>query len=89
MKNIEGIVSSNRVKTNKIARLDGCVIESYLALPDRAGVVSRALDKLGIVATIPSVKLKPLIPKSSVVGQAITVRNIPENQLPYKRWIQK
>ena len=89
MEIIEGIVPSNRVRTTKITRLDGCVIESYLALPSRASFVSRALDKLGIVSTIPSVKIKSFIPKSSVVGQAITVRNIPENQSPYKRWIQR
>jgi len=89
MENNESIVSSNRVSTKKIKRLDSNIIELYLALPDRAGVVSRALDKLGIVSTIPSVKLKSIIPGGSVVGQAITVRNIPENQSPYKRWMQK
>jgi len=87
--NIEGLVPLNRIKTTKIPRLDSGVIDAYLSLPDRAGVVSRALDKLGIVTTLPSVKLHSLIPKSSIVGQAITVRNIPENQSPYKRWIQK
>lgn len=89
MDSSESIVSSSRIKNHKIRRLDIKIIDGYISIPDRAGVVSRALDKIGIASTLPSVKLNQIIPGSSIVGQAITVRNIPESQTPYKRWMQK
>ncbi len=86
MPDMVGIISADRVSTEAIPRLDDHLIEEYAALPDKAGIVARALDRLGLKTTVPSVHLPPVRPGGSAVGQAVTVRNIPEAEVPYKRW---
>jgi len=52
------------------------VLDGYRALPDLTGIVSDAMDELGIVGAIPSAVLRPTDPKARLVGRALTVRNI-------------
>jgi len=52
------------------------VLDGYRALPDLTGIVSDAMDELGIVGAIPFAVLRPADPKARLVGRALTVRNI-------------
>src|SRR6516162_383253 len=52
------------------------VLDGYRALPDLTGIVSDAMDELGIVGAIPFAVLRPTDPKARLVGRALTVRNI-------------
>jgi hypothetical protein len=44
------------------------------------------MDSLGISGTILGRTLAPVTPGGSVVGPAITLRNLPEREVPYQRW---
>jgi 4-hydroxy-4-methyl-2-oxoglutarate aldolase len=58
-------------------------------LPDLAGVVARTLDQHGIASTVPASVLNPFKPGMTVVGPALTIRNIPTREVPYRRWSKR
>jgi 4-hydroxy-4-methyl-2-oxoglutarate aldolase len=80
-----GIVRHDRIRW-EVTRPEPGLIDAYKALPDAAGLVARALDQIGIASTIPSATLELLKPGSLLVGPAVTVRNIPMREIPYRRW---
>ena len=86
MKEMAGILEAKSVQKTDIPRPSKQIVDGYLALPDRAGLVARAMDSLGISGTIPAAILRPVKPGGSVVGPAVTVRNIPEREVPYRYW---
>jgi regulator of RNase E activity RraA len=81
-----GIVDSRAISLWDIPRVDQEIIRGFEGLRDLAGLVARALDQLGFSGTVPSVSLPPLKPGSRVVGPAITVRSLPEREVPYRYW---
>ena len=52
------------------------LLDGFRALPDLTGIVSDAMDELGIVGAIPSAVLRPTDPKARLIGRALTVRNV-------------
>jgi regulator of RNase E activity RraA len=52
------------------------VLDGYRALPDLTGIVSDAMDELGIVGAVPAALLTPRDPAARLVGRALTVRNV-------------
>jgi regulator of RNase E activity RraA len=52
------------------------IVAGYRALHDLTGIVSDAMDELGIVGAVPAAVLRPNDPKARVVGRALTVHNI-------------
>jgi regulator of RNase E activity RraA len=52
------------------------VLDGYRALPDLTGIVSDAMDELGIVGAVPAALLTPRDPSARLVGRALTVRNV-------------
>ncbi|HEY1981038.1 MAG TPA: RraA family protein [Xanthobacteraceae bacterium] len=55
------------------------ICDGYRALHDLTGIVSDAMDELGIVGAVPAGVLRPNDPKARVVGRALTVRNVAAN----------
>ena len=53
--------------------------DGYRALHDLTGIVSDAMDELGIVGAIPAAVLRPSDPTARVVGRALTVHNVAAN----------
>jgi 4-hydroxy-4-methyl-2-oxoglutarate aldolase len=53
------------------------IVDGYRALPDLSGIVSDAMDELGIIGAVPAAMLRPSDPSARIVGRALTVRNIP------------
>lgn len=88
MHNVVGMITPERIKIEEIPRLDKALIDEYKKLTDHAGIVARAMDQLGISNTIPAVDLQVSKAHGLAIGQSITVRNIPEKGVPYKRWIE-
>jgi regulator of RNase E activity RraA len=52
------------------------LLAGYRALPDLTGIVSDAMDELGIVGAVPAALLVPRDPSARLVGRALTVRNV-------------
>lgn len=82
------ILKADRIRTTQVARTSAETIDAYYALStaDLAGLVARALDRIGVQTTVPAVALKPVQTGKTLVGTAITVRNIPIQPTPYQAW---
>ena len=52
------------------------LLAGFRALPDLTGIVSDAMDELGIVGAVPAALLIPRDPSARLVGRALTVHNI-------------
>jgi len=87
MEHTAGIVPTDRIR-HEVSRPPRALVERYEALPDAAGLVARTLDQFGVMGTVPASDLTPLKPGAVVVGPALTVRNIPSREIPYRRWKQ-
>ncbi len=79
---LTGKIDAKAVTTN-IARVPREIVERFMRLADATGTVSDAMDELGVRGTIPASILRPTIPGTSVVGTAITLRNIAQRTDPY------
>ena len=59
-----------------LPRLPLEVIEGFRSFGDLTGVISDAMDQLGIAGAVPGSTLRPTDPKARIVGQALTLKNI-------------
>ena len=57
--------------------LAAALIEAFKALDDLTGQASDAMDQLGIAGVVPGSTLRPTDQKARIVGQALTVKNMP------------
>jgi len=81
-----GILKSDKVRLWDVPRVDSKIIDGFKEMGDLAGVVARALDQFGVNGTVPAAYLPPIKPGSRLVGCAVTVRSIPEREVPYRYW---
>ena len=65
------------IRLLSLPRLDPGLLRRYAALEDLSGAVSDALDQLGLQGAVPASALAPTLPGRRLVGQAVTVRNVP------------
>lgn len=72
---LTGRVAPERIGLLEIPRIDSGVLAALKALGDLSGIVSDAMDKLGIAGAIPASVLKPTDPGARLVAQAITLHN--------------
>jgi 4-hydroxy-4-methyl-2-oxoglutarate aldolase len=72
-----GKLPASAIGMRDLPRLDPSVIEGYRALGDLSGTVSDVLDECGIAGAVPGSTLRPTDPKARIVGQALTVLNLP------------
>ena len=70
----------------EIPRPPAKLVAQFLTLEDLAGLVSRALDRLGVAGAIPAHEIAPLVPGHRIAGPAITVRNVPDRHVPHAKW---
>lgn len=82
---MNGNFDSSRFIEKHVPRLKKEIIQGYRSLPpgDVAGLVARVLDQIGVNGTIPSTILRPVRSGEVLIGPAITVRKIPERQIPF------
>jgi 4-hydroxy-4-methyl-2-oxoglutarate aldolase len=76
-----GVVATEVIRPRG-ERVSRAVIERFMALEDLSGTVSDVLDKLGVRGVVGASILKPTIDTARIVGQAVTVRNVPQDLDP-------
>jgi len=74
---LTGKIPRERIGTLELPRLSDDVLTAFRALEDLSGVVSDALDELGIAGAVPSSVLRPTNPAARLCGPALTVLNRP------------
>ena len=76
-KRLTGRIAADRIRMRTVPRPPDGVVERFMALGDPSGVVSDAMDELGIPpGVIGASVLRPTIAGATIVGPATTVRNI-------------
>jgi regulator of RNase E activity RraA len=74
---LTGRIAPERIRLLKTPRPPEGAVERFLAVGDPTGVVSDAMDELGIpLGVIGATVLRPTIPGTTMVGPALTVRNV-------------
>lgn len=86
---IWGQVPMERIKKIRFERTSQEVIDKFLALEDLTTTVSDILDSLGLRGAVAGSFMKPLIDGRRMVGNAVTVRSIPERKTPTKGYADK
>jgi len=74
---LTGKIPRERIGTLELPRLSEDVLADFRALEDLSGVVSDALDELGVAGAVPSSVLRPTNPAARLCGPALTVLNRP------------
>jgi regulator of RNase E activity RraA len=76
-KRLTGRIARERIRMMAVPRPPQGVVDRFLALGDPSGVISDAMDELGVPpGVIGASILKPTMPGTIIVGPALTVRNI-------------
>jgi len=76
-KPLTGRIAADRIKLLSVPRLPEEVVARLLMIGDPTGVISDAMDELGVPCGVVGASvLKPTIPNRTIVGPALTVRNI-------------
>ena len=83
-KKLTGKIARERIRLMATPRPPEDIIDGFRALGDASGIVSDVMDELGITGVIGASVLKPTIPGSSIVGPALTVRNIVQREHVYE-----
>lgn len=86
-KPLTGKVARERIGVLELPRLPEELLKSFRGLEDLSGVVSDALDELGIAGAVPSSMLRPTDAKARLCGPALTVLNRPLD-LPVAKAVQ-
>lgn len=76
-KPLTGKIPRERIGTLELPRLAPELLAAFRALEDLSGVVSDALDELGIAGAVPASVLKPTDARAKLCGPALTVLNRP------------
>lgn len=83
-KKLTGKIARERIRLMETPRPPEGIIDGFMALGDASGIVSDAMDELGITGVIGASVLQPTIPGSCIVGPALTVRNIVQREHVYE-----
>lgn len=76
-KRLTGRIAPERIRLMTTPRPPAGAVERLLAIGDPTAVISDAMDQLGIaLGVIGASVLKPTIPGTTMVGPALTVRNV-------------
>ncbi|MGH8686912.1 MAG: RraA family protein [Burkholderiales bacterium] len=76
-RSLTGKIPRERIGLLELPRLPAGVLDAFRSLEDLSGVVSDALDELGIAGAIASAVLRPTDPRARLCAQALTVLNRP------------
>jgi len=81
---LTGKISPDRIRRLRTPRPPQGLIERFRRIADATSVVSDVMDELGITGAIGASILKPTLPSVSMVGPALTVRNIMQREHVYE-----
>lgn len=71
-----GILPPSAFGPLHLPKLPVDIVSAFLGMTDLTGMISDAMDELGIAGAIPASLLRPTDSAARIVGRAITVRNI-------------
>ena len=76
-KRLTGRIAAENIKLMAVPRPPQGAVERFLALGDPTGIIADTMDELGIPpGVIGASVLRPTIPGKTIVGPALTLRNI-------------
>jgi len=76
-KRLTGRIAAENIKLMAVPRPPQGAVARFLALGDPTGIISDTMDELGIPSgVIGASVLRPTMPGTTIVGPALTVRNI-------------
>lgn len=76
-KRLTGRIAAESIKLMAVPRPPQGVVERFIALGDPTGIISDTMDELGIPCGVVGASvLRPTIPGRTMVGPALTVRNM-------------
>ena len=81
---LTGKISPDRIRLLRTPRPPDGLVERFKRMLDATSVVSDVMDELGITGVIGASILKPTLPFASIVGPALTVRNIVQREHVYE-----
>src|ERR1700730_6255685 len=82
-KTLTGRIAADRIKLMTVPRPPEGAVARLLAIGDPTGVISDAMDELGVPSgVIGASVLKPTMSNSTIAGPALTVRNIMQRADP-------
>jgi regulator of RNase E activity RraA len=79
-----GKIPAEAILMLDIPRYDAQTIEGFRQLADLTGTVSDAMDEMGLEGVVPASVLAPTLPRSRIVGPALTLRNVEQRDNAYK-----
>ncbi|MDP4504172.1 RraA family protein [Nonomuraea turcica] len=77
---LTGKISPERIRLLRTPRPPQGLIEGFKGIADATSVVSDIMDELGLTGVIGASVLEPTLPSTSIVGPALTVRNIMQRE---------
>lgn len=86
---IWGQVPPERIRKIKFERTSTEIIQRYHNLPDLTTTVSDLLDGFGVLGVVAASHIPPLISGKKIVGNAVTLRSMPERKTPTKGYLDK
>ena len=81
---LTGKISRDRIRMMRVPRPPQGLIEGFRRIGDATSVISDIMDELGITGAIGASVLKPTLPLATMVGPALTVRNILQREHVYE-----
>src|SRR2546421_9134330 len=82
-KEFTGRIAAEKIRMMSVPRPAPGIVAGFMALGAPTGIVSDVMDELGIPAGVIGASiLKPTLPGSTIVGPALTVRNILQRRDP-------
>jgi len=81
---LTGKISPDRIRMMRVPRPPQGLIEGFKRISDATSVISDIMDEIGITGAIGASTLKPTLPAASMVGPALTVRNILQREHVYE-----
>lgn len=81
---LTGKISPDRIRMMRVPRPAAGLIEGFKRIGDATSVISDIMDELGITGAVGASTLRPTLPSASIVGPALTVRNILQREHVYE-----
>ncbi|MBY5466439.1 RraA family protein [Rhizobium leguminosarum] len=84
MPKLTGKISPERIRLLRAPRPPAGLVEKFKHIADATSVIADVMDELGITGAVGASLLKPTLPSASIVGPALTVRNIMQREHAYE-----
>ena len=81
---LTGKISLDRIRLMRVPPPPQGLIQGFKSIADATSVISDIMDEMGITGAIGSTVLKPTIASTTMVGPALTVRNIRQREHVYE-----